>query len=224
MHVSPGLWWFSELREKRTDSEIQSCSYPHQPEHSPGDSLQVTYQAFYNKWAAAGGSFPCKALWIIMCTAGCRHLEDFICLVLVRKILLDANEGASHGTLSKTGLFFNSWSAYITTHCIALHLLMWHKNRWCWYINIQHFPFIQNVWLIHVLLALFVIGYNQNAQLCINNNIAQEYRIRSIFTYQISSEYSFLTGQLRHPAVRCFLIFLVRFLNNIILFINQLIR
>lgn len=80
-----------------------------------------------------------QALWIIMCTAGCRHLEDFICLVLVRKILWDANEGASHGTLSKTRLFLYSWSVYITTHCIALHLLMWHKNSWCWCINIQHF-------------------------------------------------------------------------------------
>lgn len=215
------VFWVEREKNRQWNTELLvSTSARAQPRRLTTGYLPGLLQQMSCCWRL----ISLQALWIIMCTAGCRHLEDFICLVLVRKILWDANEGASHGTLSKTGLFFNSWSAYITTHFIALHLLMWHKNRWCWYINIQHFLFIQNFWLIHVLLALFVIGYNQNAQLWINNNIAQEHRIRSIFTYQISPEYSFLTGQFHHPAVRCFLIFLVRFLNNIILFINQLIR
>lgn len=156
-----------------------------------------------------------------MCTGGSRHLEDFICLVLVRKIPWDANEGASHGTLSKTGLFFFLLLVslhHYTLYCIRFanvtlkQLLIYRYSAL--YIHSKLF------WLIQVFLAMFVINFiiMHICGLITTLPKNMEYIVFFYLSYN-SLEYPVLIGQLHHPAV----IFIIVY-GNAVLYINPLIQ
>lgn len=153
-----------------------------------------------------------------MCTGGSRHLEDFICLVLVRKIPWDANEGASHATLSKTGIFFFILVSLIHhyTHYMAADVDI------SIFSVLHSFKTIVTDWCVlgHICCKLY-----NNAHLWINNNIAQDYVMHCfLFIYYNSLEYWFLIGQLHHPtSAKYFLIFTIVH-GSTVLFISPLIR